>query len=100
MTLEEIQDILNRQLLQLENRCLNVTEILVLQGILHNQTYQEIADQEGYSSSYFANVVAPELYRRLSAITGRRVTKKTVESYYNHILQHKSHLSITYQQNH
>ncbi|MGB5771440.1 MAG: AAA-like domain-containing protein [Crocosphaera sp.] len=76
MNLEEIQDILNSQLLNLENRCLNGTELLVLQGILQNQTYQEIAEQFGYSSSYFANVVAPELYRRLSVVTGRRVTKK------------------------
>ena len=76
MNLEQIQDILNKQLLDLENRCLNATEILVLRGILQNQTYHEIAQQEGYSSGYFANVVAPELYRRLSAVTGRRVTKK------------------------
>jgi hypothetical protein len=76
MNLEQLQDILNRQLLNLGNRCLNATEILVLRGILQNQTYHEIAQQQGYSSSYFANVVAPELYRRLSAVTGRRVTKK------------------------
>jgi hypothetical protein len=76
MNFEKIQDILNNQLLNLENRCLNAAEILVLRGILQNQTYQEIAQQEGYSSSYFANVVAPELYRRLSEVTGKRVTKK------------------------
>lgn len=85
MNLEQLQDILNQQLLNLENRCLNATELLVLRGILQNQTYHEIAQQEGYSSSYFANVVAPELYRRLSAVTGRRVTKKncraTLQSY-------------------
>jgi len=76
MNLEHIQDILNQQLLHLENRCLNATETLVLQGILQNQTYDEIAQQEGYSFSYFANVVAPELYRKLSEVTERRVTKK------------------------
>ncbi|MBC1280692.1 AAA-like domain-containing protein [Nostoc sp. UCD121] len=80
MNLDQIQDILNKQLLNLENRCLNTTELLILQGILQNQTYHEIAQQEGYSSSYFANVVAPELYRRLSQITGRRVTKKNCQA--------------------
>ncbi|NET02610.1 MAG: serine/threonine protein kinase [Sphaerospermopsis sp. SIO1G1] len=80
MTLAEVQDILNQQLLSLENRCLNATELIVLQGILKNQTYQEIADKEGYSLSYFANVVAPELYRRISAVTGKRVTKKNCQA--------------------
>lgn len=79
MNLGPIQDVLNQQLLNLDNRCLNVTELLVLQGILQNRTYREIAQQEGYSSRYFANVVAPELYRRLSALTGKRVTKKNCQ---------------------
>mgnify|MGYP003564699332 FL=1 len=85
MNLEQMQDLINKQLINLDNRCLSATELLVLRGILQNHTYQEIAQQEGYSSSYFANVVAPELYRRLSAITQRRVTKKNcraiLESY-------------------
>ncbi len=76
MSLEQIIDILNPQLLDYDNRYLNSTELLVLRGIWNNQTYQEIAQQEGYSTSYFANVVAPELCRRLSNITQRRVTKK------------------------
>ncbi|MDJ0744031.1 MAG: AAA-like domain-containing protein [Xenococcaceae cyanobacterium MO_167.B27] len=76
MSLEPILDVLNRQLLDFDNHCLNSSEILVLRGIWKNQTYNEIAQQEGYSTSYFANVVAPELWRRLSHLTGRRVTKK------------------------
>ncbi len=76
MNLEQILDLLNSQLLDRENRCLNSTELIVLQGIWQNQTYNEIAQQEGYSSGYFANVVAPELWRRLSSLTGKRVTKK------------------------
>ena len=76
MSLEPILDVLNRQLLDFDNHCLNSTEIIVLRGIWNNQTYNEIAQQEGYSTSYFANVVAPELWRRLSNLTGRRVTKK------------------------
>ncbi|MEO1377369.1 MAG: AAA-like domain-containing protein [Cyanobacteria bacterium J06635_10] len=87
MNLEQIEDILNRQLLDSENRCLNSTEVIVLRGIWQNQTYNEIAQQEGYSTSYFANVVAPELCRRLSNITGRRVTKKNcraiLQSYFS-----------------
>ncbi|MGK7942414.1 MAG: AAA-like domain-containing protein [Crocosphaera sp.] len=76
MNLEEIEDILNSQLLNQDIPCLNSTELLVLRGILQKQTYQEIAQQEEYSSSYFGNVVAPQLYRKLSVLTGKRVTKK------------------------
>jgi hypothetical protein len=45
-----------------------------------------MAEKEGYSPSYVANVVAPELYRRVSEVTERRVTKKNcraiLESYF------------------
>ena len=110
MNLEEIQDILNKQLLDQEKNCLSPAEILVLQGILQNKTYHEIAQREGYSTSYFANVVAPELYRRLSKLTGKRVTKKNcralVNSYLtkqtisekNLFLQPLDHSSPTFQQ--
>ncbi|MCL2935005.1 MAG: AAA-like domain-containing protein, partial [Trichodesmium sp. MAG_R03] len=86
MNLEEVQYILNNQLLNRENRCLNDTEVLVLRGVWQKQTYHQMAQKEGYSSSYLANVVAPELYRRVSEVTERRVTKKNcraiLESYF------------------
>ena len=76
MNLEEIKYNLNKQLVELENNCLNEAEGLVLQGIWQKKTYHEIARQEGYSSFYVANVVAPELYRKISEVIGKRVTKK------------------------
>jgi hypothetical protein len=76
MNLPEIQEILNRQLLNLENRCLNDTEKLVLRGLWSQKTYQEIAQEHGYSSSYLANIVAPELYHRLSQLIGEPLNKK------------------------
>nr|WP_249263485.1 hypothetical protein [Microcystis aeruginosa] len=51
MKFEEIQEILNRQLLKLENRCLNDTEQLLLRGLWQKKSYQEIAQENGYSSS-------------------------------------------------
>lgn len=76
MNLPEIQEILNRQLLNLENRCLNDTEKLVLRGLWHKKNYQEIAQENGYSSSYIANIVAPKLYHRLSQFIGEPLNKK------------------------
>lgn len=86
MNLEEVQYLLNNYLLNRENRCLNNAEALVLRGIWQKQTYHQMAEKEGYSPSYLANIVGPELYRRVSEVTERRVTKKNcraiLESYF------------------
>ena len=76
MKFEEIREILNRQLLKLENRCLNDTEQLLLRGLWQKKNYQEIAQENGYSSSYLANVVAPGLYDRVSQLIGEPLNKK------------------------
>jgi hypothetical protein len=85
MNLDFLLEILNRKLLETQNRPLKSTEILILRGIWQHQTYNQIAHEGGYSPAYLTNVVAPELCRRLSMFIGRRVTKKNcrvvLESY-------------------
>ncbi|MBR8831879.1 MAG: hypothetical protein N5P05_002138 [Chroococcopsis gigantea SAG 12.99] len=85
MNLESVLEKINFQLLGLSNRVLNHAETLILRGIWENETYQEIADRGGYSAGYLTNVVAPELCRKLSEMTGQKVTKKNcrflLESY-------------------
>ena len=85
MNLDCLLEIVDRQLIESQNRPLNSTEILILRGIWQYQTYNKIALEEGYSPGYFTNVVAPELYQRLSKVIGQRVTKKNcrvlLESY-------------------
>lgn len=76
MKLEPLFEIVNHQLSQTQDDSLNPTEIIVLRGILQDLTYNEIAQQEGYSPGYLTNVVAPELYRKLSNLVGETVTKK------------------------
>ncbi len=76
MNLDSLLEIVNRKLVESQNRPLNATEVLVLQGIWQYQTYSQIAQKEGYSPGYFTNVVAPELCKHLSGLIGRRVTKK------------------------
>ncbi|MBD2680205.1 MULTISPECIES: AAA-like domain-containing protein [Nostoc] len=76
MAIDFIFDILNRKLVEIQEDPLHSTEILVLQGVCENKTYEEIAQQERYSCGYITNVVAPRLYRKLSLIFGRRVNKK------------------------
>ncbi len=83
--LDALLKILNHKLLETQERPLNYTEILLLRGIWQCQTYNQIAQEGGYSAGYLTNVVAPELCRRLSVFIGRRVTKKNcralLESY-------------------
>lgn len=76
MKLDNLFKILNRELISRNNRPLNSTEALLLQGIWQFQTYHQIADEIGYSPGYLTNVVAPELLHRLSQLAGQRLTKK------------------------
>ena len=85
LNLDSLIKTLNRKLLDSKKRPLNPAEVIILRGIWQYQTYNQIAIEEGYSPGYFTNVVAPELYKRLSHLIGRRVTKKNcrvlLESY-------------------
>ena len=81
MELNLLVEIINRKLLESRNRPLNDPEIMILRGIWNYQTYNQIALKEGYSPGYFTNVVAPELYKRLSALIGQRITKKNCQKY-------------------
>ncbi|WP_228041622.1 AAA-like domain-containing protein [Planktothrix mougeotii] len=85
MNLDFVLKIVNRKLIESQNPPLNTAEDLILRGIWEYKTYNVVAEEAGYSPGYFTNVVAPELFRRLSEITNERVTKKNcralLESY-------------------
>lgn len=87
--LDQIINQVNETLLQNDQPSLNTTEIIVLQGIWQNQTYNQIAEQAAYSSDYLTNVVAPKLWRKLGKVIGKRVTKKTcrtlLQSYFTNL---------------
>ncbi|MFM2313284.1 MAG: hypothetical protein RLZZ04_2560 [Cyanobacteriota bacterium] len=79
MNLDRLLEIVNHQLIRNQNRPLNSTEIIILQGIWQYKTYSQIAIEADYSAGYFTTVVAPELYQRLSELIGQRVTKKNCQ---------------------
>lgn len=85
MNLDCLLEIIDRQLIENQNHPLSPTEVLIMRGIWQYQTYNQMAIEAGYSTGYFTNVVAPELFQRLSKIVGQRVTKKNcrmlLESY-------------------
>ncbi len=76
MDIDSLLEILDRGLVEAQNRSLNAVEILLLKGLWRSQTYVQIAQASGYSPGYLANVVALKLYRRLSDLVGERITKK------------------------
>ncbi|MEB3282784.1 MAG: AAA-like domain-containing protein [Lyngbya sp.] len=76
MNLDCLLEIVDRQLIDRQNRPLSSTEIIILRGIWQYKTYNQIAIEAGYSPGYFTNVAAPELFGRLSEVVGQRVTKK------------------------
>ncbi|NEQ36808.1 MAG: serine/threonine protein kinase [Okeania sp. SIO3I5] len=76
MKLDFVLETINSKLLETKNHPLNATETIILQGIWDNKTYNIVAEEASYSLSYLSNVVAPELFRRISDIIGQRVTKK------------------------
>ena len=79
MNIDYLLKILDHQLIENQNRPLNSTEILILKGVWQYQTYCQIAIEAGYSPGYFTNVVAPDLYHRLSKLIGQRITKKNCQ---------------------
>ena len=85
MNLDSLIEIVNRHLIESQNRPLNSPEIMILRGVWEYRTYTQVALEGDYSPRYFTNVLAPELYKRLSSLIGQRITKKNcralLESY-------------------
>ncbi len=85
MNLDYLLETIDSQLIESKNRPLNSAEIIILRGIWQYKTYNQIAIEAGYSPGYFTNVVAPDLFGRLSDVIGEHITKKNcrvlLESY-------------------
>ena len=80
MNLDHLLEIIDFRLIENDERPLNATQIMILQGIWQYKTYNQMAMEAGYSPGYFTTVVAPELYQRLSKLVGQRITKRNCRS--------------------
>jgi hypothetical protein len=87
MNVQQILEYLNYRLIERGQRPLNPVESVIIDGIYQDRTYRKIAIERGYSEGYLTRVVAPELWRKLSELIGRGVTKKNcrliIELYLN-----------------
>ena len=55
-------------------------ETLILQGAWNDRTYEEIAEAEGYTSSYLSKDVGHKLWTNLSTALGEKVSKKNFKT--------------------
>lgn len=76
MIFDSFVDILNENLKGIQEASLNHVEILILHGIWEEVSYNTIGQQENYSSGYLTKVAAPKLYKKLSKLVGKNITKK------------------------
>ncbi len=84
-------EIVNEAIFAKTEKYLNDVEQLVIQGVLANQTYEEIAASAGEFAehlpvttrtnlgSYLRNNVAPNLWKVLSTVFGEKVTKRNAK---------------------
>ena len=96
MTFDSLLNLLDKQLIEINECPLNVVESLLLKGILENLSYSKIGQQEDYSPAYLTNVAAPKLYKKLSKLLGKNVTKKNCRLLIESKLESKSSILPTY----
>ena len=77
--LDYVLETVNLKLLQISTSPLNNIEIQALKGIWLGKTYEEIADRQSYSVAYITNVVAQNLFKKLSFLFSQKVGKKNCQ---------------------
>ncbi len=75
MESEEILNTANAAIFAMANRYLSDVETAIVIGAIAERTYEQIAEQSGYSVSYVKRDVGPKLWRLLSKALGEKVSK-------------------------
>ncbi|MDJ0681276.1 MAG: AAA-like domain-containing protein [Xenococcaceae cyanobacterium MO_167.B52] len=96
MTFDSLLNFLDQQFIEIDESPLNAAERLLLKGILKDLSYTQISRKEGYSSAYLTNVAAPKLYKKLSKLFGKNVTKKNCRLLIESKIEVKSSILPTY----
>ena len=96
MTFDSLLNLLDQQFIEIDESPLNAAERLLLKGILKDLSYSQISRKEGYSPAYLTNVAAPKLYKKLSKLFGKNVTKKNCRLLIESKIEVKSSILPTY----
>lgn len=81
MSFENVLTALNEAVSASEGRSLNEAESTILRGAWEGLTYPEIAAQSPYSLNYLKQDVGPHLWKLLSRVLGRKVSKPHFRSF-------------------
>ena len=79
-TWEKAQQTAENLLFRQTGKYLSDIETLILKGAWDNRTYEEIAEAEGYASSYLSKDVGNKLWGNLSAALEEKVSKKNFKA--------------------
>ena len=77
---KQAQEIIDNLIFQHTKKHLSDLEVIILQGAWNNQTYEEIAEDRGYTSNYLSKDVGNKLWTNLSAALEEKVSKKNFRS--------------------
>ncbi|HEY9663971.1 MAG TPA: NB-ARC domain-containing protein, partial [Allocoleopsis sp.] len=80
MSFEQVLQVANALVSAKSGRYLNDVETAILMGAWKNQTYEQIADESGYSISYLTRDVGPKLWKLLSQALGETVSKTNFQA--------------------
>lgn len=67
-------------IVQQTGKHLSDLEILILEGAWEDKTYEEIAEDEGYSSSYLSKDIGSKFWHNLSLALSEKVSKKNFKA--------------------
>jgi hypothetical protein len=79
-TWEKAQQTIDRLVFEKTGKHLSNLEIIILRGAWDSQTYEKIAEAEGYSSSYLSKDVGNKLWKNLSIALQEKVSKKNFKA--------------------
>lgn len=79
-TWEKAQQTVKNLILRQRHKCLSDIETIILKGAWDNLTYEDIAEAEGYASSYLSKDVGNRLWANLSLALGEKVSKKNFKT--------------------
>lgn len=97
-TWEKAQRTAENLMFRQTGKYLSDIETLILKGAWDNRTYEEIAEAEGYASSYLSKDIGHKLWGNLSAALGEKVSKKNFKTALQREWQKQAHNSLVREQ--
>ena len=79
----DVKQLANQLTFQKYGKYLSDIEIIVLKDYWEGKTYEEIAQQSGYTPDYLNKDVGNKLWKKLSIVLGEKISKKNLHEPFN-----------------